>query len=97
MNHPVDFLDEPDLTTRLASCPQVVAMDAPMRDWLSRCLRQWGGVGLDEATWGDLRRASRAVAADMAERSPAVTELMAGRDGFSTTELLDEMRKAQRS
>lgn len=84
MNQPQDYPDDylaQRLTDRLA-------VDPALRGWLDYCLRQWGGVALEDATVGDMLRASRAVAAVVVERSPDAAAAMAGRRDFTATELL---------
>ncbi|MBB1030504.1 hypothetical protein G6027_06330 [Dietzia sp. SLG310A2-38A2] len=93
MNQSQNYPDE-YLTQRLTDRLEV---DPELRGWLDTCLREWGGVALEDATVGDMLRASRAAAAIIVERSPRAAAVMAGREGFTATELLREMGKANRS
>lgn len=91
MNIPTIHPDD-DPTIRLIDTRAVQQLPGPVRRWLDVCLRRWGGVGLDEATVGDMRRANRAVGADMAERSPDAAAAMAGRTGYTATDVLHALR-----
>lgn len=79
-SYPDDYLAQ-RLTDRLE-------IDPGLRGWLDTCLREWGGVALEDATVGDMLRASRAVAAVVVQRSPTAAAAMAGRADFTSTELL---------
>lgn len=65
--------------------------DPELAPWLDQCLRRWAGVSYDAATVADLQRASRAVAAEVVDRSPMAAAAMAGRTGFTAAELLQAL------
>lgn len=90
MSTSTDFPDD-YLATRLVDRP---GLDPALRPWLDSCLREWGGISYDEATIGDMLRASRAVAAVVVTRSPDAAAAMAGRENFTSTELLHAMRSS---
>ncbi|MFS4487767.1 hypothetical protein [Dietzia kunjamensis] len=49
-----------DLNRRLTDTDMLAAAGEPMRTFLDRCLHEWAGVSLEDATVGDVLRASRA-------------------------------------